>query len=73
MIYAVHGNTGETVLHNVSLRLATYPWTIQGAFRCSDPRLNQIWKMCVYTLPPCSGDTFTDCPTYEQTLWTGDA
>jgi alpha-L-rhamnosidase len=73
MIVAVHSNTREAVLHNVSLRLATYPWNIQGAFRCSDPRLNQIWEMCAYTLRLCSEDTFTDCPTYEQTLWTGDA
>jgi alpha-L-rhamnosidase len=73
VIVAVHSNTGEAVLHNVSLRLATYPWNIQGAFRCSDPRLNQIWDLCAYTLRLCSEDTFTDCPTYEQTLWTGDA
>ena len=63
----------ETVLHNVTLSLSTYPWDIQGAFRCSDPRLNNIWEQCVYTLRLCSEDTFTDCPTYEQTLWTGDA
>ena len=73
LIVAVHGHTGPAVLHNVRIRLATYPWNIQGAFRCSDPRLNQIWELCVYTLRLCSEDTFTDCPTYEQTLWTGDA
>ena len=73
VLLAVHGNTGPALLHHVGLRLSTYPWNIQGAFRCSDPRLNQIWEMCVYTLRLCSEDTFTDCPTYEQTLWTGDA
>jgi hypothetical protein len=72
-VVAVHGNNGPAVLHGLRLRLATYPWNIQGAFRCSDPRLNQIWEMCAYTLRLCSEDTFTDCPTYEQTLWTGDA
>jgi alpha-L-rhamnosidase len=70
---AVHDSPAETVLHNVRLGLATYPWDIQGAFRCSDPRLNNIWELCVYTLRLCTEDTFTDCPTYEQTLWTGDA
>jgi hypothetical protein len=73
LIVAVHGTAGEAVLHGVKLRLATYPWSIQGAFRCSDPRLNQIWEACAYTLRLCSEDTFTDCPTYEQTFWTGDA
>jgi alpha-L-rhamnosidase len=73
LIVAVHDNAGPAVLHKVSLRLSTYPWNIQGSFRCSDPRLNQIWELCAYTLRLCSEDTFTDCPTFEQTLWTGDA
>ncbi|MEP7359380.1 MAG: family 78 glycoside hydrolase catalytic domain, partial [Anaerolineales bacterium] len=73
LIVAVHSNNGEAVLHNVRLRLSTYPWDIQGAFRCADPRLNQIWEQCAYTLRLCSEDTFTDCPTYEQTFWVGDA
>jgi alpha-L-rhamnosidase len=73
LIVAVHGNSGEAVLHNVRLRLSTYPWDIQGAFRCADPRLNQIWEQCAYTLRLCSEDTFTDCPTFEQTFWVGDA
>jgi hypothetical protein len=72
VLVAVHGHTGEAVLHGLRLRLATYPWNIQGAFRCADSRLNQIWEMCAYTLRLCSEDVFTDCPTYEQTLWTGD-
>ena len=73
LIVAVHGNSGQAVLHHAGLRLSTYPWDIQGAFRCSDPRLNQIWEQCAYTLRLCSEDTFTDCPTYEQTFWVGDA
>lgn len=70
---AVHGADGDVVLHDVRVRLSTYPWATHGDFRCSDPRLNQIWDQCAYTLRLCSEDTFTDCPTYEQTLWTGDA
>ena len=73
LMVAVHSHSGPAVLHRAGLRLATYPWNIQGSFRCSDPRLNQIWELCAYTLRLCSEDTFTDCPTYEQTLWTGDA
>ena len=43
----------------------------RGMFRCSDSRLNQIWDFSAYTLRMCSEDTFTDCPTYEQTLLGG--
>jgi alpha-L-rhamnosidase len=73
LIVAVHDAPAETVLHSLTLGLSTYPWNIQGAFSCSDSRLNQIWELCAYTLRLCSEDTFTDCPTYEQTLWVGDA
>ena len=73
LIVAVHGNAGAAVLHRAAVRLSTYPWDIQGAFRSSDTRLNQIWEMCAYTLRLCSEDTFTDCPTWEQAFWVGDA
>ncbi len=73
LIVAVHGNAGEALLHRATVRLSTYPWDIQGAFRSSDARLNQVWEMCAYTMRLCSEDTFTDNPTYEQTFWIGDA
>jgi len=41
-----------------------------GSFECSDPMLNRVWKMSERTLQLCMEDTFTDCPLYEQTLWT---
>jgi len=53
--------------------LSTYPAVERGAFRCSDPLLTKIWEVGRYTLRMCSEDTFTDCPTYEQTYWVGDA
>jgi len=73
LVVAVHSNSGEAVLHRAGLRMSTYPWDIQGAFNSSDTRLNQIWEMCAYTLRLCSEDTFTDCPTWEQAFWVGDA
>jgi hypothetical protein len=71
LLVAAHG--APVTLHNVTTRLATYPGAPRGQFRCSDPRLNQVWEMCAYTLRLCSEDTFTDCPAYEQTFWVGDA
>jgi hypothetical protein len=45
----------------------------QGQFLCSDYLLNRIWETGKQTLLCCMEDTFTDCPTYEQTCWVGDA
>jgi len=60
------------------LRLAgvefeTYPQARRGSFACSDALLNRIWETGAHTLRCCSEDTYTDCPTYEQTHWVGDA
>jgi len=52
---------------------ATYPAEFRGSFQCSDDRLNRIWQVGRHTLLCCMEDTFTDCPTYEQTYWVGDA
>lgn len=53
--------------------MSTYPAVGRGSFQCSDERLNRIWKVGRHTLLCCMEDTFTDCPTYEQTFWVGDA
>jgi hypothetical protein len=45
----------------------------RGQFRCNDYLLNKIWDVGKQTLLCCMEDTFTDCPTYEQTGWVGDA
>jgi hypothetical protein len=53
--------------------LNTYPYEELGDFVCNDWELNEIWRMCRYTLRLCSEDTYVDCPAYEQTFWVGDA
>ncbi len=60
-------------IRTLNTRLSTYPAVEEGAFSCSDMRLNEIWRVGRYTLLCCMEDTFTDCPTYEQTYWVGDA
>lgn len=60
-------------LRRVSVLEATYPQTGRGSFTSSDPRLDRIWAIGANTLRCCSEDTYTDCPTYEQTHWVGDA
>ncbi len=51
----------------------SYPQSRRGSFSCSDALLNRIWEVGAHTLRCCAEDTYTDCPTYEQTHWVGDA
>ncbi len=52
--------------------MSTYPAAERGQFQSSDALLNEIWKVGRHTLLCCMEDTYTDCPTYEQTYWVGD-
>ncbi|MGC9327869.1 MAG: family 78 glycoside hydrolase catalytic domain, partial [Candidatus Hinthialibacter sp.] len=71
--YLVFRHVKEPVkLQSARVLLSTYPDERKGSFACSDPLLNQIWDVGVWTLRMCSEDTFTDCPLYEQTYWVGD-
>lgn len=64
-------------IQSLQLIEATYPVTVenkgQARFECSDPQLNRMHRMALRTLQLCMEDTFTDCPTYEQVTWIGDA
>ena len=53
--------------------MSTYPQARQGAFACSDAWLDRIWEAGAHSVACCSEDTYTDCPSYEQTFWVGDA
>ncbi len=67
-------NTGEPVyFKDVYVTNETYSVTNTGKFECSDELLNRIFIMCKETNLLCTEDSFTDCPTYEQAFWIGDA
>ncbi len=54
--------------------LATrYPAEHRGAFECSDPFLNELWRVGRTTLEQCMHDGWEDCPGREQRQWLGDA
>ncbi len=57
----------------VQVEMSTYPVTAQGGFACSDPMLSAIWQVGTQSVRCCAEDTYTDCPTYEQVFWVGDA
>lgn len=65
--------SGPVRIRFVRCLMSTYPQAGQGSFACSDPLLEQIWRAGARSVRCCSEDTYTDCPTYEQTHWVGDA
>lgn len=74
----ITGHTREVRFHRVEMLESTYPVSLTLAdseprFSCSDPTLDRMHRMALRTLQLCMEDTFTDCPTYEQVTWIGDA
>lgn len=65
--------TGPVLLNKVQTLFSSYPQSRVGSFACSNAQLDRIWQVGAHTLRCCAEDTYTDCPTYEQTHWVGDA
>lgn len=49
-----------------------YPFQEKASFACSDPSLEAIWKAGWRTARLCAGETYFDCPYYEQLQYVGD-
>ncbi len=64
--------TAPITIRNVSAFFVHHQVEHHGQFQCNDYLLNRIWEVGKQTLLCCMEDTFTDCPTYEQTYWVGD-
>lgn len=73
MVQVVARNLSSPLtIHRVRAMDRRYPLRPRAAFLCSDPRLNQIWNVCVETLSACTTDIFTDCPWRERSFWVND-
>ncbi len=49
-----------------------YPFEEKASFRSSDPELQDIWDVGWRTARLCAGETYFDCPYYEQLQYVGD-
>ncbi len=47
-------------------------FSCEASFDCDEATVQPIWDMCVRTLKLCAGDTYYDCPYYEQLQYIGD-
>lgn len=63
----------SVTVHAVSVRERLH-LVIGGArFSCSDPLLDEVWRVGRRTVSICSLDAYVDCPTREQRAWTDDS
>lgn len=49
-----------------------YPFEEKASFKCDDPLMTDIWNVGWRTQRLCAGETFFDCPYYEQLQYVGD-
>jgi hypothetical protein len=49
-----------------------YPFEEKAYFKSSDPLLETIWDVGWRTARLCAGETYYDCPYYEQLQYVGD-
>lgn len=68
-------STGDEALtiDSLCIRATHYPFIIEGNFKASDQRLEEISSVCIRTLKMCSHETYMDCPYYEQLMYIGDS
>lgn len=49
-----------------------YPFTVKASFASNDTSLQRIWDIGWRTAQLCAGETYFDCPYYEQLQYEGD-
>ena len=49
-----------------------YPLEVEASFTGDDASIKPIWDVSVRTAARCAGETYFDCPYYEQLQYAGD-
>jgi len=50
-----------------------YPYQVESSFEADHPWVKPIWDVSVRTADRCAGETYFDCPYYEQLQYVGDS
>ncbi|MFD1145109.1 alpha-L-rhamnosidase C-terminal domain-containing protein [Larkinella insperata] len=59
-------------IHDLMGHFTGYPFQEKARFTSSDESLKDIWNVGWRTARLCAGETYYDCPYYEQLQYTGD-
>jgi alpha-L-rhamnosidase len=49
-----------------------YPLEVESSFEADDSRVGPVWTVSVRTAARCAGESYFDCPYYEQLQYAGD-
>lgn len=60
------------IIHSINSIFTAYPLQEKASFTSSDESLSDIWDVGWRTQRLCAGETFFDCPYYEQLQYVGD-
>lgn len=59
-------------IENFQSEFTGYPFGENAVFKTDDPELSNIWETGWRTARLCAGETYFDCPYYEQLQYVGD-
>ena len=62
----------DLVLEELKGMSTGYPFEQQASFSSNDESLQKIWEIGWRTAKLCAGETYFDCPYYEQLQYEGD-
>jgi len=68
----VGGGRSSATIHSVDAIETGYPYDVQSSFEADEPSVEKIWEVAVRTAERCAGETYFDCPYYEQLQYAGD-
>jgi hypothetical protein len=60
------------VIHDYYNIFTAYPFLQNAGFACDDSLLSRIWEVGWRTARLCAGETYMDCPYWEQLQYLGD-
>lgn len=64
--------TQPVTLHAFEAVHTGYPLGVESSFEADDPWVRPIWDVSIRTAERCAGETYFDCPYYEQLQYAGD-
>jgi hypothetical protein len=66
------GGEEPLVIHDIYGDFSAYPFKEKGSFSSNNTVHDQIWEVGWRTARLCAGETYMDCPYYEQLQYLGD-
>ncbi len=70
--YVVPPGWNPPLLDEVHAIETGYPLQVESSFTADDPWVERIWDVSIRTAKRCAGETYFDCPYYEQLQYVGD-